>query len=179
MESNPSYCGLYLDTKALQEYNHCNRLGTTRKMKKWPPKENTSTVAGKLHNRTLTQNKYTAMTSTYYLHDMQLVFLSKKCYQIGGKIYQNCPGVVLPTLLTIIIILLLFKKKKYITLSPSSSTTDCIYVQEQNERVRYATSFYHQEPQKAAQKCREAVAAAQGELHKTCVVQGAHDLRLQ
>ena len=74
----PSYCGLYLDTKALQEYNHLQlkhflvppeedeEVATQLKRKdSWeqlPERVNVDTTA----------YKYTAMTSTYYsrLHDM-------------------------------------------------------------------------------------------------------------
>ena len=84
MESDnlPSYCGLYLDTKALQEYNHLQP-----KHFLVPPEEDEevatqlkrkATVAGKLQlpekgqRVDTTAYKYTAMTSTYYsrLHDM-------------------------------------------------------------------------------------------------------------
>ena len=79
----PSYCGLYLDTKALQEYNHLQP-----KHFLVPPEEHEevvtqplkreATVTGKLQPPEKGQRadtiayKYTAMTSTYYnrLHAM-------------------------------------------------------------------------------------------------------------
>lgn len=81
-ETLPSYCGLHLDTKALQEYNHLQP-----KHFLVPPEEEEevatqpnmgSTLTGKLQGpekgrrADTTAYKYTAMTSTYYnrLNDM-------------------------------------------------------------------------------------------------------------